>query len=353
MEHKDLSLSLRSGSIIKLFAIAALFAALFYLRDLVVIILVAVVLASAMEPFLRRIMKLGLSRGTSVVALLLVTLVFIGTGLALIVPKLADDIARFIKTVPLLLESVRIFGLDIGFKSLADAVTQFSKDLSGGKVLAIIKESLFAGKTVFATTGVVIGGIVNAVLTFIIAFYLAAEEDGVKKFLRVVVPRHREVYVEELWDRAQKKISLWMQGQLFLSLIISLLIFIPLVILGMPYAFLLALFAFVGELIPVVGLTLAMIPALLLGWFHGGLPLLGIVFLVFFIVGQLENHVLYPKIMNKLVGVPSVLIIISILIGAKLAGFWGIVLAVPMASIFMELISDIEKKRAREHQHAA
>jgi predicted PurR-regulated permease PerM len=66
---------------------------------------------------------------------------------------------------------------------------------------------------------------------------------------------------------------------------------------------------------------------------------------MYFVVSQLENHVLYPKVMNKMVGVPSVIVLIAIIVGAKLAGIWGVVLAVPLASIFMELASDLRKRK--------
>ena len=94
-----------------------------------------------------------------------------------------------------------------------------------------------------------------------------------------------------------------------------------------------------------VGLTLAMVPAFFLAWTHGGLQLLGIIAVIYFIISQLESHIIYPRIMSKMVGVPSVVVIIAIIIGAKLAGVWGVLLAVPLASIFMELASDLEKRK--------
>jgi predicted PurR-regulated permease PerM len=178
-----------------------------------------------------------------------------------------------------------------------------------------------------------------------LAFYLALEEHGVQKFLRLIVPSSQEEYITNLWARAQRKIGLWMQGQLLLSLLVALLVYVPMLILDMPYSTLLAILAFVGELIPMVGLTLATIPALFLAWTHGGTSLLGIVAIIYFIVGQLENHVLYPKVMNKMVGVPSVVVIIALVVGAKLAGIWGVLLAVPLASILMELADDVNKRK--------
>jgi predicted PurR-regulated permease PerM len=240
---------------------------------------------------------------------------------------------------------VRIFGRDLGFKDLALQVQSLSSDISSGQVLTLIKNTLFGQVGFFATTSILVNGIFNTFLTFVLAIYLALEEKGVQKFLRIFAPLTTENYIEDLWGRAQKKISLWIQGQFLLSFLVSLLVYIPMLILSMPYSALLAILAFIGELIPVVGLTLATIPALLLAWVHGGVSLLTIVAGIYFIIGQLEGHVLYPKIMHRAVGVPSVLIIISMLIGGHLAGFWGIVLAVPMSSIFMELVLDYDKRK--------
>lgn len=146
--------------------------------------------------------------------------------------------------------------------------------------------------------------------------------------------------------RSQKKIGLWMQGQLLLSLLVSLLVYVPSLILDIPYPALLALLAFVGELIPMVGLTLAMVPALFLAYTHGGTHLLWVTGVIYLIISQVESHILYPRVMSKMVGVPSVVVIISIVIGAKMAGIWGVLLSVPVASILMELASDLEKRKS-------
>lgn len=348
---KDVTtISISSGTIVRILALCTLFFGLFYISDFVIALLVSVVLASAVEMPVQALKKWGIPRTVSVTAIFLTLLVLLAAVVFIFIPPLADDIALFVKTLPKILESVRIFGRDMGFKDLSVAIQDLSRDISKGQILSILKTSLFGSSGFFATTTVVVGGVINLVLTFVLAFYLALEEHGVQKFLRLLVPAHHEAYVIDLWSRAQQKIGLWMQGQLLLSLLVSLLVYIPMLILGMPYATLLAILAFIGELIPMVGLTIATIPALFLAWTHGGTSLLGIVALIYFIVGQLENHVLYPKVMNKMVGVPSVVVIISIVIGAKLAGIWGVLLAVPLASILMELAEDVRKRKSHVEQ---
>jgi predicted PurR-regulated permease PerM len=341
-------ITISSGAIIKILFWISIFAGLFYVNDFVIALLVAVVLASAVEMPVRFMKKFGVPRAVSVISIFFSLIFAIGVVVFIFIPPLADDVALFIKTLPKILESVRIFGKDMGFKDLSLAISDLSRDISKGQILTVLKTSLFGSSGFFATTSAVVAGVINLLLTFVLAFYLALEEHGVQKFLRIVVPKVKEDYVTDLWERAQKKIGLWMQGQLLLSLLVSLLVYIPMLILGMPYATLLALLAFAGELIPMVGLTIATIPALFIAWTHGGVSLLGIVALIYFVVAQLENHVLYPKVMNKMVGVPSVVIIIAIVIGAKFAGIWGVILAVPIASILMELADDAQKRKSHE-----
>jgi predicted PurR-regulated permease PerM len=285
-----------------------------------------------------------------VISLFLFLIISVCAVALIFIPPMADDVARFIKTLPKILESVRIFGRDMGFKDLSLALQDLSRDISKGQILTIVKNAVFGTSGFFATTSVVIQGAVNFLLTFVLAFYLALEDKGVQKFLRLVIPKGRESYIEDLWMRAQKKIGLWMQGQLLLSLLVSLLVYVPSLILDIPYAALLAVLAFVGELIPMVGLTLATIPALFLAYTHGGVHLLWVTGIIYFIISQVESHILYPRVMSKMVGVPSVVVIISIVIGAKMAGIWGVLLSVPVASILMELAADLEKRKSNNEK---
>ncbi len=346
---ENINITISTGTIIKVLSWIAVFAGLLYVNDFVIALLVAVVLASAVEMPVKVMYKWGIPRVVSVIFIFLVLVISVAAIALIFIPPIADDFARFIKTLPQILDSVRIFGKDMGFKDLSLAISDLSRDISKGQILTIIKNAIFGSSGFFATTSVVIQSLVNFILTFVLAFYLALEYRGVQKFLRLVVPKKYEEYVEDLWSRSQKKIGLWIQGQLLLSLLVSLMVYVPSLMLGIPYAALLAVLAFVGELIPMVGLTLAMVPALFLAWTHGGIHLLWVTGLIYFTISQIESHILYPKVMSKMVGVPSVVVIIAIVIGAKIAGIWGVLLAVPVASILMELASDLEKKKLNDN----
>lgn len=334
-----------STTIIKILAWIAIFAGLFFVSDLVIALLVAVMIATAAEMPIKMMKDWGIPRGFSVTVIFLTLIAIIASVAFIFVPPLADDLARFVKVLPQILDSVRIFGSDMGFKDLSVSISELAKGISKGQILTILKDAIFGSTGFFATTSVFLRGVVTTVLTFVMAFYLALEERGVQKFLRLVTPKIYESYIEDLWTRAQKKIGLWMQGQILLSLLVALLVYVPNLILNMPYAALLSVLAFAGELVPMIGLTFSAIPAGFIAWTHGGSSLLITVAVIYLIIGQLESHILYPKVMNKLVGVPSVIVIIALVVGAKLAGIWGVILSVPVASVLMELASDLEKRK--------
>ena len=137
-----------------------------------------------------------------------------------------------------------------------------------------------------------------------------------------------------------------------MGLIIGVLVYLGLAILDIKFAFLLAVLAAIFELIPLFGPILAAIPAIVLGFDQGGVTTGLIVMALYMIIQQFENHLIFPLVVKKVTGLPAIFVIISILIGVRLAGFLGIILSVPIATVIMEFINDIEvgnKKLVEEH----
>jgi predicted PurR-regulated permease PerM len=166
--------------------------------------------------------------------------------------------------------------------------------------------------------------------------------------LRVVTPTQHQAYVLNLWKRSQTKIGKWMQGQLILGVIVGVLLYLGLTILGVPNALLLAVLAALFELIPVFGQFLAAIPAVAIGFVDGGVTGALLVAGLYIVVQQFEAHLIYPVVVKKVVGVPPLMVILSLIVGAKLAGFLGILLSVPIAGAIQELVADIDRRKARE-----
>ncbi len=343
--NKIINYRITNDSIIRVMLWAGLAYCVFYFRDLILTLLVGLVLASTIDPVAKFFKKYKIPRVATVSAIFILMIGVVAVSVSFIIPALADDFVRLMARLPILLNEINIFGRDMGLKELSIYVTDLSRDISKGQILTVLKNSVIGAGSALNATGAVISSIVNFLLTLVFTFYLAAQEDGIKNFLKLITPKFYEKYVLDLWDRSEKKIGSWAKGQILAGLIMGVLVYIPLKFIDMPYASIFALLSFLGEMIPMVGLLLSSIPAILVAYFTHDTTYALMVAAVFFVLAQLENYVIYPKIMNKVIGVPAIIILIAFIVGAKVAGFWGVVLAVPMAAIMMEFVNDVLQEK--------
>jgi predicted PurR-regulated permease PerM len=197
----------------------------------------------------------------------------------------------------------------------------------------------------FTAIASIFGGVFSFILIIVFSFYFAVIETGVEDFLEVVSPRRHKAYILDLWRRSRQKIGLWMQGQLILAVLMGVLLYLGLSILGVPHALLLAVIAALFEIIPVFGPILAAVPAVGIAFVDGGVTLGLLTIALYVIAQQFENHLIYPLVVTRVVGVPPLLVILALIIGAQLAGFLGILLSVPVAATIQELAKDIRERR--------
>ena len=321
---------------------------LVYLNSLVIMLLVAVVVASAIEPWILWLRKYKMGRGFAVTSIFLTIVLIVSSIFYFLLPPLLEDVVGFIKHIPEVLQKITVSGKTFGLSDLSLYFSSLADEITAEKLMEAIKSVITGGGSFFEVSSALVSSLVNIGLTFVMAFYLATEDNGVSKFLRIIFPVAHEKYVEDLWSRSQMKFAHWLRGQLTLSLVISILVLVPLLIIGLPYATLLAVLAFFGEFIPMVGLSIATVPALIVAFVNGGLSLFLIVLAIYGVINFLEGHVLYPTIMNRAVGVPSIIIVIAVLVGAELAGLWGVILSVPLSAVLMEFVADVSKKKEGE-----
>ncbi len=341
--NKDTTVVITAGTIFKTLLIILFFWLLYIVQDVVLVVITAVVIASAIEPATKWLVRHGLHR---VIAGIIIYLGLFGltAGLFYIfLPPILVETSGLLSNIPQYIKVAEVWAplnnaaplfhipTTIPVDSLVRDISGVLSDISGG---------------LFETASSFLGGVASFILMVVISFYLTVKEDGIVTFLQIVTPAKDERYVIDLWKRTQKKIGLWMQGQILLQLIVSFMIYVGLLFLGVPHALLLAVFAFVLELIPVFGMSLAAIPAFLLAVLNGGLPLGFLVIGLYLIVQQFEAHIIYPLVVKKIVGVPPLLVIIALIIGAKLAGLIGIILSVPLSVGLMEYLDDVGKRKS-------
>ncbi len=337
---KNITININSGTIVRSILFVLLVGLLFYLKELVLVVLTAVVIASAIEPMTKWFTRHKIPRLPAVILIYLAIFVIIAGLFFLMIPPLLDEVSNLMANFPQyfnsswISDSLKADGLPTEF-SINEVVTEFRDSITG------------AAGGFLQTASAVFGGVLNLVLIVILSFYLAVQEYGIAIFLKIITPVKHEEYIKGLWERSQKKIGLWMQGQLLLGLIIGVLVYLGLTILGVKYAFLFALLAAAFELIPLFGPIIAAIPAILIGFATGGTTLGLLIIGLYIIIQQFENHLIYPLVVKKVVGVPPLLVILALIIGAKLAGFLGIILSVPVAAAIMEYIHDIEEDKRK------
>jgi len=158
--------------------------------------------------------------------------------------------------------------------------------------------------------------------------------------------RHEDVAFS-VWEKSQKKISGWFGARVICSIFVGLASFLALKLFKIDYAFSLGLFAGITNIIPILGPLFAgaiiTIMVLLEDWFKAIFILI-----VFILIQQIEGNILNPILNRKFIGLPPVLVLIALIIGGKLWGLLGAVLAIPLAGILFEFIRDFLKKRKEE-----
>lgn len=358
-------ITITTGTFFRAALVAVFFAALYYLQDLVLVVLTAVVIASAVEPMALTLMRRGLSRLIAVLGIYLALSLSFVAVFYFFVPPLLSDAASFLRAVPQILSETPALplkpesvergsnlaqtlsrGIAEGSSVVRDFVARPSSFSAVFTDLSQILSSFAQG--FWDNVSAVFGGIVSFMLIVVLSFYLAVQEDGVEKFLRIVTPRSREDYIVGLWKRSRHKIGYWMQGQVLLAALVGMFVYLGLTVLGLKNALFLGVLAAFFETIPLFGPVLAAIPAVAIAYSSGGLSLALMVTGLFIIIQQFENHLIYPLVVRKIVGVPAILVVLALIIGLRLAGFLGVLLSVPVAATLMEYLDDVQKKKIQE-----
>jgi predicted PurR-regulated permease PerM len=220
------------------------------------------------------------------------------------------------------------------------AFLSLSPETTSGMVEAVEGTLTTSAGSIFETIKNFFGSLARFVIMIAITFYILIEEDSVKGFFRVAVPRDKQEFLTRLFVKIQTQIGSWLKGQLILSFIVSCFIFIILTILNVKYALVIALIAFAGEFFPYVGPLITAIPAVLLALIDS--PVKAVLVIISFIVmQQIENHIIVPQVMKKAIGLNPLISIFALYIGARLAGVLGVVIALPAAATLIVTLEQI------------
>ncbi len=308
--------------------------ALWSVRGFLLMFVVALIISTFIEDFVRRWEKYGIPRVISVLIFYLVMFGLFFGALIFLVPVIIKETHSVALLYPDIAQYVQLDYLSQQFSGIShfDNAIDFVKNTPFNK--------LFSG------LGVFFGGIVNFVIVFVISFYLSVQKHSIDRVLILFIPKNYESSVLRVWHNTQRKIGGWFRGQLIIALLLFLITYLGLSIINIPYALLLSLLAGLFGLVP-YGILIAVLPSLAIGFIYGGLKTSIIIGIFYAVVQQFLDYLIQPLIFKRMAGIPSILVVLSVIVGAKLFGFVGLIIAIPVALFTIEIVKEIEYQKNR------
>ena len=311
---------------------------LYLVRDALLLVYMSMLVAVGLAPLAATIERArlpGSRRLPRWVAILIIYLCFVGLlvgfGL-LVIPPLIEQARELYSALPDMLHRGQQWLIDRGLLARELSFREAVESAPGTGSDAV-------GTLIGAVWGFV-GGIFGVFTILILAFYLMLDAERFRRRFVRLFPRAERQRVEDACQRISNKVSAWLGGQLLLAGIIGGTAALGLFLMGVPYFYVLALIAGLGEMIPIVGPLVAAIPAIAVAFTVSPALAAGVA-IFFFIQQQFENHVLVPKIMERQVGVSAAAVIVALLIGGTLLGVVGAILAVPTVAIIEVFLEEV------------
>lgn len=315
---------------------------LYLIRDVLLLLYISGIFAIGFSPIVRwierqRVLPIGtkVPRWLAILILYLFMISAIVGICALVFPPLIAQARALWDYFPELIDRAQRFLIERGFLQRELSMQELLQRAPSGGGDTV-------GRVLVAAWGF-FGGLFGLFTILILTFYLLVEAEAIRSSFLRLFPRQRRAQVAKASAEVTVKVSAWLNGQLLLAAIIASTAALGLWLLGVPYFYVLALIAGIGEMIPIIGPLLAAIPAIAVASGTSG-QLALFVAIFFFVQQQIENHVLVPKIMERQVGISPAVVIVALLIGGSLLGVTGAILAVPSAAIFQVIYQELERR---------
>ncbi len=336
-EPQNFRIDISIMTLLKIVVVGLVLILLYINRQILLMLLVSMILASAMDPLVEWLYgKAKFPRGLSVILVYVVFLGLLGLVIYFLIPPMVEEFKQISGQVEDLRDKINTrtgyltavlngLGFSRGLSALGQSISGFTAD-------------------VFQKTLGVVNSLVQTVGVLVFTFYLISSENGMKNFIRSLVPYKHRAYAMNLTDKIQKSLGYWLLGQLVLSVMIFAMTFAGLYLLGVKYALALALLAGFLELIPYLGPFISAIPAVFVA-FSESPTLAMFVIILYVVVQQLENYIIVPKVMGRTVGANPLVILLAILVGFQIAGLIGMIVAVPIVAATTAFLLDFREQR--------
>ena len=283
--------------------------------------IIALLVAAALDPLVRKFEKRGFKRPLAVGTVFIGLVASLVLLLGLVVPPLINDGRDFAENLPEYVDdaqSVLNQNPDI-YQRLQEASQRGAADPT----------AIFGGFLTFSFG--LIGAISNTLIIFVLAIYILVDGARIYGWMVRYLPEKQRVRLDQAIPEVSSVVSGYVAGQLLTSALFGIFTFIVLTALDVPQALFLAILAAFADAIPIAGVIIATIPAVLLA-FSVSIPTALIVFVAYMIYQQIENYIIVPRVYKNTLQISSFAVLVSVLIGGELLGITGVLLALPIAA---------------------
>lgn len=295
---------------------------LIQIREIIFLVFVSFILMSAFKPLVDYLERVHVPRVFSILVIYILIIFFIGFAASSLLPPLITQTIHLGERMPDYIVKVLPF-------------VQFDSQVLAQQITPL-------GQNLISVTIGLFSNIIALFTLFVISFYFLIERKNLETQLANFMGEEGSKRLVNILKKIEERLGAWVRGQLLLALTIGLSTFIGLSLLGIPYTLALSLLAGILEIIPIIGPIISAIPAILIALTIS--PFLALVTIaLYFIIQQAEAHLIVPLVMQKAIGIPPVVTIIALLVGAKLSGIGGALLAVPVVVTLETIISEYLK----------
>ncbi|MEV2242152.1 AI-2E family transporter [Micromonospora sp. NPDC049891] len=300
---------------------------------ILVLVVIALFLAVGLHPVVVRLRSWGFPRGLAVAAVVLIVVALLAAGVLALVPPIVTQSGQFIEQLPSYLESLR------RNETVNDLVEQFdlmrrAQEAASADVVGRALGGVLGGAQL------VFGTVFRVLTVLVLTIYFLVYFDRLRDLTYALVPRSRRQRVQLIGDEILTKVGAYMVGALAIAVLAGASTFVFALIVGLPYPFALAVVVAVTDLIPQIGATLGAVIVSLVGFATD--PSVGIACVVFFVIyQQIENYLIYPKIMRRSVQVNEVAALVAALLGVSLVGVIGALIAIPTVAAIQLILREV------------
>jgi predicted PurR-regulated permease PerM len=314
------------------------------IRTALLLVLVAVIIAFALEPLLARLDRFMPRMLAAALTYVIAAGVLAGAGMLLARP-LGEQASALAQQTPTYIQN-----LNSGVHELAGTygIELPSRSKAQDELLVALqhefREFLVHGLEAAAR---VIDAIINLCVVLVLSFWFMVDGRRLRRGLAGLFPAGRQQTVGVVERAVSHVLGAYIRGQLVLAVTVGVMAGLGCWALHIPYALLLGVLAFLFELVPMIGIVLAAIPALVVALFQPFPAVFGVLAL-FAIIYLVESSVLAPRIHGRELGLHPALALVALLIGAEVGHIWGAILAVPLAGIAWVILSSVRTSLRRE-----